>query len=45
MPGGRLLAAPGLGNDYVNVRLALRTVDEVDDAFVDFLRLAYEANF
>jgi hypothetical protein len=43
-PGARLLTAPGLGNDYVNVRLALHTVDDVDGAFVDFLKLAYEAN-
>jgi Domain of unknown function (DUF5655) len=43
-PGGRLLTAPALGNDYVNVRIALRSVDEVDDAFVDYLKLAYQAN-
>src|SRR5579862_8266603 len=43
-PGGRLLTAPALGNDYVNVRIALRSVDDVDDAFVDYLKLAYEAN-
>jgi Domain of unknown function (DUF5655) len=43
-PGGRLLTAPALGNDYVNVRIALRSVDDVDDAFVDYLKLAYRAN-
>ncbi|HEY6470271.1 MAG TPA: DUF5655 domain-containing protein [Candidatus Dormibacteraeota bacterium] len=43
-PGGRLLAAPALGNDYVNVRIALGSVDEVDDAFVDYVKLAYQAN-
>jgi hypothetical protein len=43
-PEGRLLTASGLGNEYVNVRLALRTIDDVDDAFVDFLSRAYEAN-
>ncbi len=43
-PGGRLLAAPGLGNDYVNVRIALRSPADVDDSLVDWLRQAYEAN-
>jgi Domain of unknown function (DUF5655) len=43
-PGGALLAAPGLGNDYVNVRLALRSVDDVDDSVVVWLRKAYAAN-
>ena len=43
-PGGRLLSAPGLGNDYVNVRLALRSVDDVDEPFVEYLKLAYQAN-
>jgi hypothetical protein len=42
--GGRLLAAPGLGNDYVNVRIALQTPDDVDDLVVDWLRRAYAAN-
>jgi hypothetical protein len=44
VPGGRLLSAPGLGNDYVNVRLALRSVDDVDEPFVDYLKLAYQVN-
>lgn len=43
-PGGRLLAAPGLGNDYVNVRIALRSPADVDNSLVDWLRQAYEAN-
>ena len=43
-PGGTLLAAPGLGNDYVNVRLALHSLDDVDDSVVDWLRRAYAAN-
>jgi hypothetical protein len=43
-PGGALLAAPGLGNDYVNVRLALRSLDDVDDSVVVWLRKAYAAN-
>jgi hypothetical protein len=42
--GGRLLAAPGLGNDYVNVRIALRSPDDIDDTVVDWLRQAYQAN-
>jgi hypothetical protein len=42
--GGRLLAAPGLGNDYVNVRIGLQTPDDVDDLVVDWLRKAYAAN-
>jgi hypothetical protein len=36
--GGRLLAANGLGNDTINVRIALSTVDDVDDeamAYID----------
>lgn len=43
-PGGPLLAAPGLGNDYVNVRIALRSPDDIDDTVVDWLRQAYQAN-
>ena len=43
-PGGALLAAPGLGNDYVNVRLALRSPDDIDDSVIDWLRTAYSAN-
>ncbi|MGA8667379.1 MAG: DUF5655 domain-containing protein [Candidatus Dormiibacterota bacterium] len=42
--GGRLLAAPGLGNDYVNVRIVLQTPDDVDDLVVEWLRKAYAAN-
>jgi Domain of unknown function (DUF5655) len=44
VPAGRLLAAPGLGNDYVNVRIALRSLDDVDDGIVDLLREAYRLN-
>jgi hypothetical protein len=44
VPGGRLLAAPGLGNDYVNVRIALGSVDDVDELVIDHLRQAYQAN-
>ncbi|HEY6782982.1 MAG TPA: DUF5655 domain-containing protein [Candidatus Dormibacteraeota bacterium] len=42
--GGPLLAAPGLGNDYVNIRIALRSPDDIDDTVVDWLRQAYQAN-
>jgi len=44
VPAGRLLAAPGLGNDYVNVRIALRSLDDLDDGVVDLLREAYRLN-
>ena len=43
-PGGRLLPATALGNDYINVRLALRSLDEVDDGVSDYLEKAYRAN-
>jgi hypothetical protein len=43
-PGGRLLPATGLGNDYINVRLGLKSVDEVDDGVSDYLDKAYRAN-
>lgn len=43
-PGGRLLPATGLGNDYINVRLPLRSLDEVDDGVSDYLDKAYRAN-
>jgi hypothetical protein len=42
--GGRLLAATGLGNDYINVRLALRSLDEVDEGVSGYLDTAYRAN-
>lgn len=43
-PGGRLLPATGLGNDYINVRVALRSLDEVDGEVSDYLERAYRAN-
>jgi hypothetical protein len=43
-PEGRLVAARGLGNDYVNVRIALSSVDDVDDEVQDWLKRAYDAN-
>lgn len=42
--GGRLLAARGLGNDYINVRIALRSTDDVDATFAAWLHQAYDAN-
>jgi hypothetical protein len=42
--GGRLLAARGLGNDYINVRIALRSTDDVDAPFSAWLQQAYDAN-
>lgn len=44
LPKGRLLTAPGLGNDYVNARIALTAVTDVDEAVVDWLRQAFAAN-
>ncbi|NGN65646.1 hypothetical protein G5C51_17285 [Streptomyces sp. A7024] len=42
-PGGRLLAAKGLG-DEMAVRVPLAAVDEVDDGFAALLRRTYDAN-
>ena len=43
-PGGRLLAAKGLGNDTINVRVPLEAPDDVDDEVLALLRRAYEAS-
>ena len=43
-PGGRLLPTKGLGNDYINVRIALTSLDDVDDFVDDQLRDAYRLN-
>ncbi len=43
-PGGRLLSARGLGNDYINVRVALRSTGDIDAPFVDWMQQAYDAN-
>ncbi|HVF04402.1 MAG TPA: DUF5655 domain-containing protein [Frankiaceae bacterium] len=43
-PEGRLLAARGLGNDTINVRVALAAPDDVDDEVVALLRRAYGAS-
>lgn len=39
-PGGRLLTAKGLGNDTINVRIALESVEDINDDVVDLLRRA-----
>ena len=42
--GGRLLPNKGLGNDYINVRIALTSLDDIDDFVDDQLREAYRLN-
>ena len=41
---GRLSGAVGLGNDTINVRIGLKSADEVDDEVADLLRRAFAAN-
>jgi hypothetical protein len=43
-PAGRLLLAKSLGNDMITRRLALASVDDLDDEALDWIRRAYEAN-
>jgi hypothetical protein len=43
-PGGRLLPAKSIGTGDCTVRVALTSVDEVDDEVVDLLAEAYRAN-
>jgi Domain of unknown function (DUF5655) len=43
-PRGRLLPNKGLGNDYINVRIALTSLDDIDDFVDDQLREAYRLN-
>ena len=43
-PEGRLLLAKSLGNDTITRRLALESVDDLDDAALNWIRRAYEAN-
>jgi hypothetical protein len=43
-PGGRLLAAPSIGNGACTVRVGLGVPDDVDDEVVDLLTRAYAAN-
>jgi hypothetical protein len=43
-PGGRLLDGHNTAGGMVNLRLALFSVDDLDDEAVGMLRRAYEAN-
>jgi hypothetical protein len=43
-PGGRLLAAKGVGNDSINLRVPLAAPQDVDDEVVALLRRAYVAS-
>lgn len=40
-PQGRLLAARGVGNDSITVRIPLQSVDDLDDEALGWLRRAY----
>jgi Domain of unknown function (DUF5655) len=42
--GGRLLAAPGLGNDTINVRVGMTAPDDVDDEVMDLIKRARAEN-
>jgi Domain of unknown function (DUF5655) len=43
-PGGRLLDGSSTAGGTLNVRFALKSVDDLDDEAIDYLRQAYEAN-
>ena len=43
-PGGRLLPATSIGNGSSTVRIALTSVEDVDDEVVDLLAESYTAN-
>ena len=43
-PQGRLLLAKSLGSDRITRRLALESVDDLDDEALDWIRRAYDAN-
>jgi len=43
-PVGRLLLAKSLGNDTITRRIALESVDDLDDDALGWIRRAYEAN-
>jgi hypothetical protein len=43
-PEGRLLLAKSLGNDTINRRLALASVDDLDDEALSWIQRAFEAN-
>jgi hypothetical protein len=43
-PEGRLLLAKSLGNDTINRRIALASVDDLDDEALGWIQRAFEAN-
>jgi len=43
-PQGRLLPAKSLGNDAITRRVALESVEDLDDEALEWIRRAYEAN-
>jgi hypothetical protein len=43
-PAGRLLPARSLGNDTITRRLALESVDDLDDEVLGWISRAYDAN-
>jgi hypothetical protein len=43
-PQGRLLLAKSLGSDRITRRLALESVEDLDDEALDWMRRAFEAN-
>jgi hypothetical protein len=43
-PGGRLLDGRNTAGGGLNLRVALRSVDDLDDEAVELLRRAYDAN-
>jgi hypothetical protein len=44
IPEGRLQSGTGVGSDSINVRVALHSVEDVDDEVVGLLEAAYSAN-
>jgi len=44
VPSGRLEAAKRLGNEAINIRVGLRSVDDVDEEVIDLLKAAYSGS-
>jgi len=40
-PGGRLVSGKGVGNDAINLRIGLESVDDLDQEALDWLERAY----
>jgi hypothetical protein len=40
-PGGRLVSGKGVGNDAINIRIGLESVDDLDQEALDWLERAY----